>query len=181
VGREGRCPPEASVLRGALQALARDETQAADRSVSRLLLCAISGSRGFSGAWRAPAQLSHCDTWEVARVRQVLARVFVDSLDDALPLYERLADDAPVHRFGFRGIELAQVGPFLLLAGHPQALEPYRNRVASVLVQDVDDIGRLVVEAGGELLEGPMAGPNGARVIARHPDGAIFEYLEAAF
>jgi predicted enzyme related to lactoylglutathione lyase len=109
-----------------------------------------------------------------------LARVFVDSLDEALPLYERLADDAAVHRFAFQGIELAQVGPFLLLAGRPGALEPYRNRVASVLVEDVDDIGCEIVEAGGDLLEGPMAGPNGARVIARHADGAIFEYLEVA-
>jgi predicted enzyme related to lactoylglutathione lyase len=85
-----------------------------------------------------------------------------------------------VRRFDSRGIELAQVGPFLLLAGTPEALEPYRNRVASVLVEDVDGIGREIVEAGGELLEGPMTGPKGARMIARHPDGAIFEYLEVA-
>src|SRR5205823_2996329 len=65
------------------------------------------------------------------RVEQVLARVYVDDLDVALPLYERLADGAPVRRFGFRAIELAWVGPFLLLAGAPDDLAPFRDRAAT--------------------------------------------------
>ena len=32
--------------------------------------------------------------------------------------------------------------------------------------------------AGGEVVEGPAPAPNGARLIARHPDGAVFEYIE---
>ena len=27
-------------------------------------------------------------------------------------------------------------------------------------------------------IEGPAPAPNGARLIARHPDGSVFEYLE---
>ena len=29
-----------------------------------------------------------------------------------------------------------------------------------------------------EVVEGPAPAPNGARLIARHPDGAVFEYIE---
>jgi hypothetical protein len=32
--------------------------------------------------------------------------------------------------------------------------------------------------AGGEIVEGPAPAPNGVRIIARHPDGAVFEYIE---
>jgi hypothetical protein len=115
-----------------------------------------------------------------ASIRQVLARVYVASLDDALPLYQRLAGDTPVHRFRFREIELARVGPFLLLAGSPEALGPYRDRAASVLVDDVDEVGQEIAKAGGEILERSSPGPNGERLIAQHPDGTVFEYLEGA-
>jgi hypothetical protein len=116
----------------------------------------------------------------VARIRQVLARVFVESLDEALPLYEGLAGGCPVRRFSFRNVELAWIGPFLLLAGSDDALAPYRDRVASLLVNDIDDVAGEIVRAGGELIEGPAPAPNGARLIARHPDGAVFEYLQTA-
>jgi hypothetical protein len=116
----------------------------------------------------------------MAQIKQVLARVFVDSLDAALPLYERLADGSEVRRFAFRNIELAWVGPFLLLAGSEAALAPYRDRVASVIVDDVAEVAALVEQAGGQLVEGPAPAPNGARLIARHPDGSVFEYLQVA-
>lgn len=32
--------------------------------------------------------------------------------------------------------------------------------------------------AGGELPEGPAPGPDGARLIARHPDGTVLGYIE---
>lgn len=29
-------------------------------------------------------------------------------------------------------------------------------------------------------VEGPAAAPNGDRMVARHPDGSVFEYIETA-
>ncbi len=113
----------------------------------------------------------------MARVEQVLARVYIDDLDAALPLYERLAEGAPVRRFGFRAVELAWVGPFLLLAGAPDDLAPLRDRAATVLVDDIGAVAAEITAAGGELLEGPGPAPNGSRLIARHPDSTVFEYL----
>jgi predicted enzyme related to lactoylglutathione lyase len=111
-------------------------------------------------------------------VRQVLARVFVDSIERALPLYERLAGTATSARFSFGEVELAWIGPFLLLAGPATELDRYRDRVASLIVDDIAQVATWVTHAGGQVIEGPAPAPNGARMIARHPDGAIFEYLQ---
>ncbi|MCO5969246.1 hypothetical protein [Actinoallomurus soli] len=51
----------------------------------------------------------------------VLARVIVDDLESALPLYRDLAGGQEPQRFRFRDVELARVGPFLLLSGDTAA------------------------------------------------------------
>lgn len=110
----------------------------------------------------------------MANITGVLARVFVDDLDAAIPLYAALAEE-PVHRFGFRDVELARVGPFLLLAGNTS---PYRDRTATVEVADMEPVLQALGAAGAEIVDGPAPGPNGERLIARHPDGSVFEYIE---
>jgi predicted enzyme related to lactoylglutathione lyase len=107
-------------------------------------------------------------------ISKVLARVFVSDLDAAIPLYEELAQ-ARAERFGFRDVELARVGPFLLLAGNTAA---YRDRTATIQVASLAPVLAALESAGGEVVEGPAPAPNGARLIARHPDGAVFEYIE---
>jgi predicted enzyme related to lactoylglutathione lyase len=110
----------------------------------------------------------------MSNITGVLARVFAPDLDAAIPLYEELAQ-ARAERFGFRDVELARVGPFLLLAGNTAA---YRDRTATIQVADLAPVLAALESAGGEIVEGPAPAPNGARLIARHPDGAIFEYIE---
>jgi predicted enzyme related to lactoylglutathione lyase len=110
----------------------------------------------------------------MANITGVLARVFVPDLDAAISLYENLAQ-ARAERFGFRDVELARVGPFLLLAGNTAA---YRDRTATIQVADLAPVLAALKSAGGEIIEGPAPAPNGARLIARHPDGAVFEYIE---
>ena len=53
----------------------------------------------------------------MSNISGVVARVFVDGPDTAIPLYQQLAQTTTVNRFGFRDVQLAQVGPFLLLSG----------------------------------------------------------------
>jgi predicted enzyme related to lactoylglutathione lyase len=113
----------------------------------------------------------------MANISGVLARVFVPDLDAAIPLYAELADATDVSRFTFRDVQLARVGPFLLLAGNTAA---YRDRVATIMVGRLPPVIAAIQSAGGQIVEGPSAAPNGARLIARHPDGSVFEYIEAA-
>lgn len=105
----------------------------------------------------------------------VLARVYVDDLDAALPLYRALSDDDAPLRFEFRGLRLAKVGSFLLIEG---ADDEIRSHVATIAVRDIGPVVQAITDAGGELIDGPAPGPNGARLIARHPDGNVVEYIE---
>jgi predicted enzyme related to lactoylglutathione lyase len=107
-------------------------------------------------------------------ISMVLARVFVSDLNAAIPLYEELAQ-AQAERFAFRDVELARIGPFLLLAGNTAG---YRDRTATIQVASLEPVLAALKSAGGEVVEGPAPAPNGARLIARHPDGAVFEYIE---
>lgn len=105
----------------------------------------------------------------------VIARVVVDDLDAAIPLYQAISEAAEVQRFTFGEISLASVGPFLLLAGNTSGVG---TRVATLLVKDLGPVVEAIVAAGGELVDGPGPGPNGDRLIARNPDGAVFEYIQ---
>jgi hypothetical protein len=111
----------------------------------------------------------------VSNIIGVLARVAVDDLDAALVLYQSLAGGQEPVRFRFRDVELARVGPFLLLSGNTAG---YMNRVATLLVRDLEPVIADLGRTGGEVLEGPAPAPNGRRLIARHADGAVFEYIE---
>jgi predicted enzyme related to lactoylglutathione lyase len=98
------------------------------------------------------------------------------NIDVALPLYQKLTGLAEVRRFRFRDVELAKIGPFLLLSGNTAA---YRDRVATILVKDLAPVVAEIKRAGGQVLEGPTPAPSGDRLIARHPDGSVFEYIQA--
>ncbi|KIF68107.1 hypothetical protein HY68_04730 [Streptomyces sp. AcH 505] len=111
----------------------------------------------------------------MSNITGVVARVFVADLEAAIPLYRQLAQTTAVNRFAFHNVQLAQVGPFLLLSGDTAA---YRDRVATLLVREIPPVIAAVERAGGQILEGPSPAPNGDRLIARHPDGSIFEYIE---
>ena len=106
-------------------------------------------------------------------ISKVLVRVFVSDLDATIALYEELAQ-ASAEKFS-RDVELARVGPFLLLAGDIAA---YRDRTATIQVASLTPVLTALASAGGAIMEGPTPGPNGPRLIARHPDGAVFEYSE---
>ena len=65
--------------------------------------------------------------------------------------------------------------PFLLLAGNTAA---YRDRTATILVERLPPVIAALEGAGGQIIDGPSPAPNGDRLIARHPDGSVFEYIE---
>lgn len=111
-------------------------------------------------------------------ITAVLARIEVDDLEAAIGRYRRFAAVEDVRRFGFGPIELAWVGPFLLLSGPADALAAAR-RTATLIVDDMAEAADLVARSGGTVLEGPALGPNGARLIAELPGGAVFELIES--
>jgi predicted enzyme related to lactoylglutathione lyase len=110
-----------------------------------------------------------------SNIRAMIADVEVESLETAIPLYRELAGDVEVRRFPYRDLELALVGPFLLYSG---PLENYVSQTATIIVESLDPVLEALSKAGAEVLEAPSQVPNGTRIVARHPDGSVFEYMQ---
>jgi predicted enzyme related to lactoylglutathione lyase len=67
------------------------------------------------------------------------------------------------------------VGPFLLYSG---PLEKYVTQTATVIVESLAPVLEALGKAGAEVLEERNEVPNGTRIVARHPDGSVFEYMQ---
>ncbi|MEV7596304.1 hypothetical protein AB0O91_02835 [Kitasatospora sp. NPDC089797] len=112
------------------------------------------------------------------KVLATLARVYVDELDAALPTLRELTGEREGLRFPHAGVEVARIGGLLVVAGTEEALAPFRQVQGTLLVDDLDGLGELLRTLGGELLNGPNQVPTGRNATARHPGGAVFEYVE---
>ncbi|WP_329113953.1 VOC family protein [Streptomyces sp. NBC_01353] len=104
-------------------------------------------------------------------------RVCVDDLEPAVEFYERLTG-ASALRFERGGVSVAAIGCFLLMSGPEAELEVLRKVAATVSVQDVDAAFTSLTEAGAKILAGPVPTPVGRNLIAVHPDGSVFEYVD---
>ncbi|HET9379344.1 MAG TPA: VOC family protein [Streptomyces sp.] len=104
-------------------------------------------------------------------------RVCVDDLETAVPFYERLAGGT-AHRFERGGVQVAAVGCFLLMSGPQAQLDVLRKVAATIAVDDVDEVHRVLSGLGAHIVAGPVASPAGRNLIAMHPDGMVYEYVD---
>ncbi|MCP3767551.1 MULTISPECIES: VOC family protein [Streptomyces] len=104
-------------------------------------------------------------------------RVCVDDIEAAIPFYERLAGGRAL-RFERAGVQVAAVGCFLLMSGPEAELDVLRKVAATIAVKDVEEAGRVLAELGADIVAGPLPTPVGRNLIARHPDGAVYEYAD---
>lgn len=108
-------------------------------------------------------------------VISLVTRLFVDDLDKALPTYIELSGNAEVRRFSTPDGDVALAGQFLLLQIPEEERDSY-IRQATVYVTDIDAVAAIVTRNGGQIIEGPAMGEYGSRMLARHVDGAVYEY-----
>ncbi|MFF9391390.1 VOC family protein [Streptomyces griseoluteus] len=108
-------------------------------------------------------------------IQAMITNVSVDDLEEAIPLYRELAGDPEVVRFPYGDMQLALVGPFLLICG-PKGDHEAQN--ATILVHDLALVQEALDRAGAAIVDAPSEVPNGTRLVARHPDGSVFEYLQ---
>ncbi|UNO39231.1 VOC family protein [Streptomyces sp. MST-110588] len=104
-------------------------------------------------------------------------RVCVDDLDSAIAVYERLTG-AQAMRFRHGGVSVAAVGCFFLMSGPEQQMAVLRRITATLAVEDVDEAVADLTAVGAQIVAGPLPSPIGRNVIARHPDGSVFEYVD---
>jgi predicted enzyme related to lactoylglutathione lyase len=112
----------------------------------------------------------------------VMTRVLMppDRLESAIALYEQLLGTSCDLRFDYpqAGLRLATVGSVLLIAGRDQALEPFRVTAMTLLVASLDDCLERFTALGIDVIAPPKTVPTGRNILARHPDGALVEYVE---
>lgn len=112
-------------------------------------------------------------------ILKTYARLWVDDLDTALPLLQRLSGVAePDLRFRFETVELAALGDFLVIAGTPEARAAYEHATATVIVTDLDDVEATLLAADAVIHTPKTPAPTGRFLCARHADGAEVEYVE---
>lgn len=113
------------------------------------------------------------------RILRTYARVYTTDLDAVSASLAAATGEPVTSRFSLpNGPDLATVGEVLVVAGDEEALAPYRETVATLLVDDLDACRERLDEAGAELVRGPRAVPTGRNLTARLPGGLQLEYVE---
>jgi predicted enzyme related to lactoylglutathione lyase len=116
------------------------------------------------------------------KILQVLPRIYLnmEQLEETISFYEQLFDEKCRMRFKYPevGLELAQVGSVLLLAGSEAALEPFKATKATFLVDSLIEYKEKLVKSGAAILREQKQVPTGMNMLARHPDGTLVEYVQ---
>jgi predicted enzyme related to lactoylglutathione lyase len=111
-------------------------------------------------------------------IESVVIRQRVENLNAAVPFYEQLTGSS-ASRFSFAGVDLAGIGPFLLFSGSEEAVQRVAGVAATLTVADLDSAVEEAIAGGAEIVAPKSPTPNGHRVILRHPQGGVFEYVGA--
>jgi len=114
------------------------------------------------------------------KILKILSRLYINDLNSVLDFYEELLGTPAAMRFEIPqiGLELAQIGDILLIAGSDEALKPFRSTQATFLVDSLDGFKVYLEKKGAESIRGPNKVPTGRNMTVRHPDGSVIEYVE---
>jgi hypothetical protein len=120
------------------------------------------------------------------RLRETQTRIFVvpELFESTIAFYEALTGGRCSLRFPFheRGLELASVSSpvasFLIIAGAPEAIAPFRSTSLTVLVEDIDPVAETLVPLGATVLQRVTPVPTGFQTRLRHADGLVVEYVQ---
>lgn len=131
-------------------------------------------------------------------ILKTYARLFVRSLDDALPFLEKLvgrpadlrfwsddpkllqsiAGDGAKPHSDLADVEQAAIGDFLVIAGDENSLALARKAAGPVIVDDLQQTTDALVMAGAVVVLPSTAVETGVFNYIRHPDGMLVEYVE---
>ena len=114
----------------------------------------------------------------------VLVRIYLplDQLEESITFYEQLfAERSRLHfKYPETGLELAQIGSVLLIAGSDAALAPFKATQATFLVDSLSEYKEALLKSGASILREPKQVPTGMNMLAKHRDGTIVEYVQHA-
>lgn len=113
-------------------------------------------------------------------VYEILNRIYVNDMDQAVAFYERLLGETCKKRLEHKQLqlELAQIGNLLLIGGSEEVLTPFRNTKATFLVDSIVEFKIFLLENGATIIRDLMETPTGITMIVKHFDGTVVEYME---
>jgi hypothetical protein len=119
-------------------------------------------------------------------IKEVLTRVFVPPAEfrPTVEFYKRLTGGRCTLHFPFpeRQLELAAVSSatasFLLTAGTPESLAPFKATALTVVVEKLAEAVQDCFSRAREQLAPIVAVPTGYQARFRHPDGLVVELVQ---
>ncbi|MCD7967859.1 MAG: VOC family protein [Clostridiaceae bacterium] len=113
-------------------------------------------------------------------ILQTFNRFYVSNMDCSLAFYENLLGESCCLRTSFpqSGLELAQVGKVLLLAGTVKSLIPVKDTVATFVVDDIGECERYLLANSAEVVKAIKETATGFNMTVKHADGIIVEYVQ---
>ncbi|MCD8031555.1 MAG: VOC family protein [Bacteroides sp.] len=116
------------------------------------------------------------------KVLEVLSRFYVQEIEESIQLYENLLSTKCSLRFQYEetGLEIAQVGNVLILAGSEEALKPFRETKATFIVNSIEEFKNYLIEKGSVMIRDIKEVPTGKNMTVKHCDGTMIEYVEFA-
>lgn len=116
------------------------------------------------------------------RIRKVLFRLYVQpgNFEKQILFYETVFGERVSIRFHYpeMRLELAKIGPVLLIAGEEEHLSKVNATALTCLVDEIHEAKEILIRNGAELLEDIKPVPTGWNMRVRHPDGTIVEYVQ---
>ncbi|PKL58471.1 MAG: glyoxalase [Methanomicrobiales archaeon HGW-Methanomicrobiales-5] len=114
------------------------------------------------------------------KILTIMTRIYSENRDTTVRFYETLTGQTCSLRFAMpdAGLELAQVGTFLIIAGSEDALKPFRSTTATFLVDSVEEYFHFFTRNNIAIIRPPRPVPTGVNMTIQHPEGTIIEYVQ---
>ena len=116
------------------------------------------------------------------KILRTFLRIYLDpeQMERSITFYEQLFGESCRLRFHYEniGLELAQIGTVLLIAGSEIALLPFKATRVTFLVDELFEGRESLLKQGAIILEEPKPVPTGWNMRVKHPDGTLVEYVQ---
>lgn len=113
-------------------------------------------------------------------IKRILTRIYINDINLAIDFYERLTNEKCANRFEYKpaGLEIARINNLLIIAGSDEALQPFKDITATVLVDSITEYKDFLIKNGATILQDIQQVPTGFNMTIKHKDGVIIEYVE---
>ena len=106
----------------------------------------------------------------------VVPRLYVSDLQTHLEFYKNTIKARKPHEFQMNGTHVIRFTNLLLIE---ELKETIKNHVAAtIVIDDLNEVKELILNYNGVMITEPIQVPTGMKMIIRHPDGNIIEYIE---